>query len=174
MQGIYDFVFSYPHGDTRDVLKGSIAAGVTLRLAEELAFGYRDAPIFKMMAGMGDTIFTPMHDALVTQGVTISLFHAVTDVAPSRDGAGIDTITLRRQAAIVNPPYDPFVWVKGRRCWPRSRCGRSLSTAPNSRLKASGSKRRKTRRPQGRPSRCSLDETSTSPSSRCRRMLWRR
>jgi uncharacterized protein with NAD-binding domain and iron-sulfur cluster len=118
LQGFYDLAFSYPGGDTRNPLTGSMAAGVTLRLAEELVLGYRNAPFFKMNAGMGDTIFTPLHDALIAQGVTVNLFHAVMDVTPRADGASIEAIELRRQAEVAVPPYKPFVSVQGRRCWP--------------------------------------------------------
>ena len=118
LQGFYDLAFAYPGGDTRNPLTGLMAAGVTLRLAEELVLGYRNAPFFKMNAGMGDTIFTPLHDALIAQGVTVNLFHAVVDVTPSADGASIEAIELRRQAEVASPPYKPFVNVKGLRCWP--------------------------------------------------------
>jgi uncharacterized protein with NAD-binding domain and iron-sulfur cluster len=118
LQAIYDLAFAYPGGDAQPPSKGAMAAGVTLRLVESLGFGYRDAPVFRMKAGMGDTIFTPLYDALVAQGVEINFFHALADVAPSQDGLSIQKLTLRRQADLLSAPYRPFVTVKGLRCWP--------------------------------------------------------
>jgi uncharacterized protein with NAD-binding domain and iron-sulfur cluster len=118
LQGVYDLAFAYPRGDAIVPRKGAMAAGVTLRLMESLVFGYRDAPIFRMKAGMGDTIFTPLYDALVEQGVTVNFFHALEDVRPSADGKSIAALELRRQADLVQSPYRPFVTVKGLRCWP--------------------------------------------------------
>ncbi len=118
LQSIYDLAFAYPDGETIPPLSGAMAAGVTLRLAECLVFGYRNAPVFKMKAGMGDTIFTPLYDALINQGVVINFFHALADVAPGDDGEHIAKLEMRRQAEVIKPPYRPFVTVKGLRCWP--------------------------------------------------------
>lgn len=118
LRSLYDLAFAYPQGITTDPMTGSLAAGVTLRLAEDLIFGYRHAPLWKMKAGMGDTIFTPLWDALQAQGVEVKLFHALTGVAPTADGKQIGRVTLRRQAEVATEPYDPFVTVKGLRCWP--------------------------------------------------------
>lgn len=119
LQALYDLAFAYPDGKTADPMTGAMAAGVTLRLCEELVLGYCGAPLWKMKAGMGDTIFTPLWDALHAQGVEVKLFHAVEEVAPSSDGKSIVRLRLRQQASTLqDKPYDPFVLVKGLRCWP--------------------------------------------------------
>ena len=120
LRSLYDLAFGYPQGMTTDPMTGSMAAGVTLRLTEELVFGYRRAPLWKMNAGMGDTIFTPLWGALHAQGVEVNLFHALEGVAPTDDGKDIGLVTLRKQAETADPakPYDPFVTVQGLRCWP--------------------------------------------------------
>lgn len=119
LQALYDLAFAYPNGETQDPMSGQLAAGMTLRLCEALALGYGGAPLWKMNAGMGDTIFTPLWDALHAQGVEVKLFHAVEEVAASDDNRNIGCIRLRQQAATLQgKPYDPFVLVKGQRCWP--------------------------------------------------------
>lgn len=79
---------------------------------------YRDAPLWRMRAGMGDTVFTPFYDVLRARGVTINLFHRLTGITPAAGNANVATITLERQADFVGPSYDPIVVVKGLRCWP--------------------------------------------------------
>jgi uncharacterized protein with NAD-binding domain and iron-sulfur cluster len=119
LQALYDLAFAYPNGETKNPMSGALAAGVTLRLCQELVLGYHGAPLWKMNAGMGDTIFTPLWDALQAQGVDVKLFHALEEVAPSGDGKSIARVRLRQQATTIDDkPYDPFVLVKGLRCWP--------------------------------------------------------
>ncbi|MCA3300263.1 MAG: NAD(P)-binding protein, partial [Roseomonas sp.] len=119
LQALYDLAFAYPNGETKNPMSGALAAGVTLRLCQELVLGYHGAPLWKMNAGMGDTIFTPLWDALQAQGVDVKLFHALEEVAPSDDGKSIARVRLRQQATTIDDkPYDPFVLVKGLRCWP--------------------------------------------------------
>jgi uncharacterized protein with NAD-binding domain and iron-sulfur cluster len=55
-RGCYDYVFGYPGGVTDD---RSVGAGTALRGLLRLAFTYKGSLFFKMMAGMGDTIFGP-------------------------------------------------------------------------------------------------------------------
>jgi len=119
LQALYDLAFAYPNGETQEPMSGALAAGVTLRLCEELVLGYHGAPLWMMNAGMGDTIFTPLWDALQAQGVDVKLFHALEEVTPSSDGKSIAQVRLRQQATTIDDkPYDPFVLVKGLRCWP--------------------------------------------------------
>ncbi len=49
-------------------------------------FTYRGAFFWKMQAGMGDTIFTPLYQALKQKGVTFRFFHRVEDLALSDAG----------------------------------------------------------------------------------------
>ncbi len=75
--------------------------------------------MYKMMAGMGDTIFTPLYQVLCRRGVKFKFFHKVTGLAPSADGTSVDTITLERQADVKGgAEYQPLVTVKDLPCWP--------------------------------------------------------
>jgi uncharacterized protein with NAD-binding domain and iron-sulfur cluster len=118
LQGIYDLAFAYPNGDATDPLNGAMAAGVSVQLLLHMVLLYKDAPLWKMSAGMGETVFTPLYDVLRRRGVTVNFFHTLEDVAPSGDGMSIAALQFRRQAVVANPPYQPFVTVNGLRCWP--------------------------------------------------------
>jgi uncharacterized protein with NAD-binding domain and iron-sulfur cluster len=136
LQGIYDLAFAYPNGDATNPLNGAMAAGIAIQLVLHLLLLYQDAPIWKMSAGMGETVFTPLYDVLQTRGVEINFFSALEDVAPTEDGASIGTLQLRRQAIVATPPYRPFVTVKGLRCWPSEPDWEQLVDGPA--LKARG------------------------------------
>jgi uncharacterized protein with NAD-binding domain and iron-sulfur cluster len=118
LQGIYDLAFAYPNGDATDPLNGAMAAGISVQLLVHLLLLYQDAPLWKMSAGMGETVFTPLYDVLQARGVVVNFFHALEDVVPIADGAKIGALQLRRQAVVARPPYQPFVTVKDLRCWP--------------------------------------------------------
>jgi uncharacterized protein with NAD-binding domain and iron-sulfur cluster len=117
-RAVYDLGFAYPGGNSADFSAGRAAAGVAVRFLLEMAFGYKDAPLWKMNAGMGDTIFTPFFQVLQARGVRICFFHRLTrvDLTPDRNSVG--AITLQRQADIVREPYQPLVPVGGLDCWP--------------------------------------------------------
>ena len=77
VRAIYDLAFAFPGGDAATIDNGSMAAGVTLRFVLEVAFGYKDAPIWRMAAGTGDTVFTPLYQVLRARGVSFQFFHRV-------------------------------------------------------------------------------------------------
>lgn len=114
----YDLAFAYAAGNAGSLDNGSMAAGATLRFLLELVFGYRDAPLWRMAAGMGDTVFTPFYDVLTARGVSIQLFNRVTQLRPTGDGR-IGEIDLMQQARTVDGSlYRPLVNVLGLDCWP--------------------------------------------------------
>ena len=113
---VYDLAFGYRNGDSSHIANGSMAAGATLRFVLEAVLDYRGAPLWRMQAGMGDVVFTPMYQVLRERGVRIHFFHKVDAIGLA--GGGVDTITVRRQADLSVADYDPFVEVKGLLCWP--------------------------------------------------------
>lgn len=119
IRAIYDLTFAFPGGDAESIANGSIAAGVTLRFAMEAAFGYRDAPVWKMAAAMGDTVFTPFYQVLqARKSMSIQFFSRVTNLLAGNSG-GIAAIELSIQAQTADGgPYDPLVEVNGLACWP--------------------------------------------------------
>ena len=118
---LYDLAFAYENGDSSSIEHGKIAAGAGLRTLLMMTFGYKDAPLWKMNAGMGDTIFTPLYQVLRQRGVDVHFFHRVTNLGLAADGHTIDTISLYRQVDLVDG-YDPLVPIttNGRvlPCWP--------------------------------------------------------
>lgn len=109
--GIYDAIFS---------TGTPVAAGTAVHLILLMVFEYKGALLYKMQAGMGDTVFSPLYEVLRRRGVKFEFFHTVTNVAPSRDGRSIGRIELGIQATLKHPgtAYDPLIDVKGLPCWP--------------------------------------------------------
>jgi uncharacterized protein with NAD-binding domain and iron-sulfur cluster len=119
VDAFYDLTFAARDGEERGLGSGSLAAGVSLRAQMEIALAYRNAPLFKMAAGTGDTVFTPFWDVLTARGVDIRLFSRVAEVTPSADGTQISQIVIDTQAVTVDgSPYRPFQRVKNLDCWP--------------------------------------------------------
>ena len=135
IDALYDSVFATPGGTSRRADE-NLAAGVALRLFFNITLGYKGAPLWKMNAGMGDTIFTPAYEVLKERGVEFRFFHRVTGVEV--DGNRVTRVRVDRQADIVDPrnqqpaqdiDYQPLVSVAYRaddgkpfpeqlHCWP--------------------------------------------------------
>lgn len=111
---LYDLVFAIDEG---------MAAGATLSCATRMLLTYKGALFYKMQAGMGDTVFTPLYEVLKRRGVKFEFFHRVDELRLA-DGPGgadcvLDEIVVGRQASTKNDAaYDPFVMVDGLACWP--------------------------------------------------------
>ena len=118
VQAFYDASFSYADGDTT---QPNVAAGVTVRATLRIIFGYQGHIVFKMAAGMGDTIFAPIYEVLKQRGVRFEFFHRVTSVEPGTlsDGTrGIARVQLAKQVNLKSGTYDPLFDVNGLPCWP--------------------------------------------------------
>jgi uncharacterized protein with NAD-binding domain and iron-sulfur cluster len=118
LRAVYDLGFAYPGGDSADFSAGRAAAGVGVRFLLEMAFGYKNAPLWKMNAGMGDTIFTPFFQVLEARGVRVCFFHRLTKIDLTADHRAVGAIILQRQADIKKEPYQPLIPVGGLDCWP--------------------------------------------------------
>ena len=57
-----------------------LAAGVGLRGGLRVFLTYKGAMMWKMRAGMGDTIFTPYYKLLKRRGVRFEFFNNVTNL----------------------------------------------------------------------------------------------
>ncbi len=115
VRGGYDYVFAFKEGD---IDQPSFAAGVAVRGALRVFLTYKGALMWKMNAGMGDTIFTPYYKILKHRGVKFEFF---TRVKALRVGdTAISSIELERQATLNNPAagYDPLVRIGDLDCWP--------------------------------------------------------
>jgi uncharacterized protein with NAD-binding domain and iron-sulfur cluster len=113
VRAAYDMLFAYEDGDFG---KPNLEAGTDLRIMMRCTLGYKEAFMFKMQAGMGDTVFAPMYQALAARGVEFRFFHRVEELVP--DGAAVGSIRMLRQAELAGAGYHPLVDVKGLPCWP--------------------------------------------------------
>ncbi|MEM7498887.1 MAG: NAD(P)-binding protein, partial [Pseudomonadota bacterium] len=110
VRGFYDLVFGYEDGDTT---KPNFAAGVAMRSAISILMLYKQSIFMEMRAGMGDTIFAPMHKALEKRGVRFEFFHLLEDMAPGEvDGRKVvQSLRFQRQATLKSGSYQPYVSV---------------------------------------------------------------
>ena len=115
VRALYDNIFGYQNGD---VNKPNCAAGTSLLWMLRMILTYKGHLMWKMNAGMGDTIFTPFYQVLQRRGVNFKFFHAVTNLGLDASKSAIDTIDVMQQADLTVGQYDPFVNVKDLDCWP--------------------------------------------------------
>jgi len=115
VQALYDLVFAYREGDKR---RPDLATGKALQAMIRIVAEYKGAVLWKMQAGMGDTVFAPLYDVLRSRGVQFKFFHQVTRLGVSQDGKSVSSITVQPQAWLTRERYDPIVKVGGLRCWP--------------------------------------------------------
>lgn len=114
----YDFVFAFDGGDSHNPERtANFATAPTVRTLFRMCGTYNGAIFWKMRAGMGDTIFTPLYKALVQRGVQFRFFHKVQRLSLSDDRRSIERIGMVRQVDTATP-YEPLVNVKGLDCWP--------------------------------------------------------
>jgi uncharacterized protein with NAD-binding domain and iron-sulfur cluster len=115
IKALYDLVFAYRDGDKS---RPDLAAGKALQAMIRICCEYKGAILWKMQAGMGDTVFTPLYDVLRRRGVRFRFFHQVTNLGVSEDGRSVATIEVQPQVRLRNRGYDPIMVVNGLRCWP--------------------------------------------------------
>ncbi len=108
IKGLYDVGFAYRGGDCT---RPDVAVGVALRCIVRIYFGYKGAYLYKMNAGMGETVFTPLYLALKKRGVKFEFFHRVENLGLSADQKSIATIGITRQAEPA-AEYDPLVPIR--------------------------------------------------------------
>ena len=74
--------------------------------------------MWKMQAGMGDTVFGPMYEVLKRRGVRFEFFSAVTGLHLAKDRRTVDAVDVVKQVKLRNGVYEPMCTVKELRCWP--------------------------------------------------------
>jgi uncharacterized protein with NAD-binding domain and iron-sulfur cluster len=114
---LYDLVYAFPEGN---IAKPQLAAGTAIRILMTVIFQYNGAIMWKMQAGMGDVVVTPLYKVLKCRGVKFKFFHRVKKLQIDKDQKSIASITMERQVNLKNPAheYDPLIRVKGLFCWP--------------------------------------------------------
>jgi uncharacterized protein with NAD-binding domain and iron-sulfur cluster len=116
VRAVYDAAFCFEDGD---VQRPNVAAGKAAQDAIRLPFFYKGAPMYKMQAGMGDTVFGPLYEVLRERGVRFEFFRCVTRLRVSPDRRHVEAIEIVPQADVRGGgEYQPLVDVKGLPCWP--------------------------------------------------------
>lgn len=115
LRAVYDVAFGYPGGD---IAKANVAAGTATNDLLRLLFSYRGALMYKMQAGMGDVVFTPLYEVLRRRGVRFKFFQAVSRLGLAPAEPLVDSIEVVPQANLVPDEYEPLVDVGGLPCWP--------------------------------------------------------
>ncbi len=116
---VYDLPFSYEGGQYD---RPRAAAGTALRCVARFFFGYKGALMWKMAAGMGDTVFAPYYEVLRRRGVRFEFFQQVRGLELNDAGDQVTRIRIREQATLKpeyrEHGYQPLVEVQGLPCWP--------------------------------------------------------
>lgn len=98
------------------------AAGAALNGLVRLNLTYRGSVFWQMQAGMGETVFTPLYQALVARGVRFEPFCRVENLKLDSDRRRVVAVEIARQARVKGGAYDPLVAVpqgEGKvDCWP--------------------------------------------------------
>lgn len=115
VRGLYDLVFAYEDGDFD---RPNIEAGTMLRGIFRMTCAYQGGIMWKMQAGMGDTVFTPFYEVLKQRGVKFKFFHKVEEIVPEAGSNVVGQIRITQQVDVPGGDYDPLVPVKGLACWP--------------------------------------------------------
>jgi uncharacterized protein with NAD-binding domain and iron-sulfur cluster len=95
-----------------------VGAGTLLYSMLRLAFTYQGAILYKMAAGMGETVFAPLYQVLARRGVRFEFFHTVDHLELSEDRRSVARVVLDRQATVRGGTYRPLYDVEGLPCWP--------------------------------------------------------
>ncbi|MEM7336781.1 MAG: NAD(P)-binding protein [Chloroflexota bacterium] len=117
---LYDLAFAYEDGD---MSRPAFAAGVAFHCLLRAFFTFKGNYMYRMQAGMGDTIFTPLYLIMKERGVKFEFFHKVKSLEMSDDKNEIAQIIIERQATVTQEQeakggYDPLILVKDLECWP--------------------------------------------------------
>ncbi|WP_277184237.1 NAD(P)-binding protein, partial [Caballeronia sp. BR00000012568055] len=137
VRALYDLTFAYEDGDTQ---RPNIEAGTMLRGLLRLTIDYHGSFIWKMQAGMGDTVFTPLYKVLKQRGVDFKFFQKVDELIPAPDSDEVMEIVITEQMALAagQKEYDPLVEVARLDCWPDRPKYELLDPAQGQMLKDSG------------------------------------
>ncbi len=110
VRGLYNLAFSTPDGG---------AAGTCLVGTMRFLLAYRGALLYRMTAGMGEVVFSPLYLVLRRRGVRFEFFHRVKHLGVDASRSAIDRVVIARQARIRGGgEYQPLIDVDGLPCWP--------------------------------------------------------
>ena len=96
-----------------------VGAGLAMYDTLRLCFTYKGSTIWKMQAGMGETVFAPLYQVLRKRGVRFEFFHRVDALRLAPGTRRIGRIEMGRQATVKGGgEYDALIDVGGLPCWP--------------------------------------------------------
>jgi uncharacterized protein with NAD-binding domain and iron-sulfur cluster len=106
-----------------DPKSAGAGAGTTLHLTLRMLLTYKNAILFRLGAGMGETVVAPLYRVLEERGVRFKFFHRIERLLPGRrDGRPVlESIEFRRQARVKAGPdaYRALVpFADGMVCFP--------------------------------------------------------
>jgi uncharacterized protein with NAD-binding domain and iron-sulfur cluster len=115
VKSMYDGPFAFLKGN---VNMPNVEAGTILRIFLRLAFTCKQHFVWRMQAGMGDTIFGPIYECLKHHSnISIKFFHKAKQLHLSEDKSTIKSIEIEKQVDTIGD-YDPQLIVNGLKCWP--------------------------------------------------------
>lgn len=116
VRNTYEIVFGYRDGDEG---QASFAAGAAARFLLRWVGTYRGGFIYKMQAGMGDIVFTPLYLTLRHRGVRFRFFHRVESLHLDAAKKNVERIHLAEQVELIGSgDYDPLIDVNNVPSWP--------------------------------------------------------
>jgi len=95
-----------------------MGAGTFVHMLLRLMCSYKGAPLYRLRAGMGETLIAPLYEVLQRRGVRFEFFHSVRGLELSADRHRVARVALERQATVREGTYQPLVDVDGLPCWP--------------------------------------------------------
>ena len=114
LRALYDLTFAYEQGD---VERPNVAAGQALEAMIRIVTGYHGHIVYKMNAGMGDTIFGPCYEVLLRRGVRFEFFRWIDRLHVDATHDVVSAIDLFQQTTpAADYPY--LVDVAGLPSWP--------------------------------------------------------
>lgn len=123
LRGYFDLAFGFKRGQTGQRHENA-AAGTAIYAILRVCFEYRGAFMWRMSAGMGDTIFAPYYEVLKKRGVKFRFFHRVNALEAGTDPTTglprVERVLMSRQVDEKGGPgsYEPLVNIKDVPSWP--------------------------------------------------------
>ncbi|HLU52608.1 MAG TPA: FAD-dependent oxidoreductase [Acidimicrobiia bacterium] len=135
VRGMYDLTFAYERGDRS---RPRFSAGLGLELAQRMLFDFKGAIFWRMRAGMGETVFAPLYQALAHRGVAFEFFHRLDEVVVENRAVAALRFTQQAELAEGRTAYEPLIRVRGIPAWPARPLAAQLAADPGDDLETHG------------------------------------
>lgn len=120
VKSMYDGPFAFFRGNAK---APNVEAGTALNIFLRLALSCKEHVMWRMQAGMGDTVFAPMYLWLkkyFPENVHFRFFHKARHLHLSKDKSTVDVLELEQQVRLKKglEEYSPLFPVNDLLCWP--------------------------------------------------------